>query len=174
MSGGKDDRKPPDRAAEATETSTGEPSRTSTIPPDRTWERDSNVVTRATPPEPDFVTAGGLIGHSDRISEDRAREILERRFTMAGAVLERDHPFREGPLLCTLDGYDPDRAIGYAYISDGDADVVSDLDAEAEAALTRLAQAGRAHVLVIHDGDVPTADVLERRIDAFFQSLPRK
>jgi hypothetical protein len=171
---GTDDKKPGDRAAEATETSTGQPSRTTTVPPERGWEREGNVVTPGTPSEPAFIAPGGLIGHNDRLTEDRAREILERRFTMAGALLQRDHPFRDGALLCTLDGYDPDRTIGYAYISDADADVVSDLDAEAEAALSRLAQSGRAHVLVVHDGDVPTAEVLERRIDAFFQALPRK
>lgn len=170
---GKDSKKPADRAAESTETSAGQPSRTATFPPTR-WEREGNVITSGTPAEPAFVAPGGLLRDDDRLTEARARAILERRFTTAGASLVRDFAFREGPLLCTLDGYDADRAIGYAFVSDADADVVSDLDAEAEASLARLAQDGRAHVLVIHDADIPTADVLEGRIDAFFQALPRR
>jgi hypothetical protein len=144
-----------------------------TYPP-KAWDREAEVVasTGGGPPEP-AAAAEASGGYDPRLSEARARELLGKRFAAAGAALERDYPFRHGDLLVTLDGYDPARTIGFAFVSHADADVVTDFDEATDEAFRQLAAAGVAHVLVVHDADVPTADALERRIDAFFQSLPR-
>jgi hypothetical protein len=108
-----------------------------------------------------------------RIDENRAREILDARFSAAGAALTHDYALAEGDLAITLDGFDPARRIGYAFISHADADVITDFDEAAELALQGLADRGRCRVLVIHDRDIPNEDAIERRIDAFFDALHR-
>jgi hypothetical protein len=146
-----------------------------TYPP-KTWDREAGVVSSAggTASEqaaPPLAPTSG--SYDPRLTEARAREILGKRFAAAGAALEPDYSFREGDLMVTLDGYDPDRRIGFAFVSHADADVVTDFDEATDEAFRQLAAAARAHVLVVHDWDVPTADVLERMIDAFFHHLPR-
>jgi hypothetical protein len=146
-----------------------------TDPPKPSPPVDTDVVT----PENSgpHVHGSAMLGEStprERIGEDRAREILDARFTSAGATLTHDYALAEGDLAVTLDGYDPGRKIGYAFVSHADADVVTDFDEAAEMALHDLADRDRAWVLVIHDRDIPNEDALERRIDAFFDSLYRK
>lgn len=160
-----------------------------TLPAGTTVE-DLGVPPRGTQPasneiEGDVATAetGGTHVHGStsldepspraRINENRAREILNARFSSAGAALTHDYPLAEGDLAITLDGFDPTRKIGYAFISHADADVITDFDEAAEPALQALAERGRCWVLVIHDVDIPNEDALERRIDAFFDALHR-
>ena len=102
------------------------------------------------------------------LSETRAREVLAARFAAAGASIAADYVFNEGEVLLTLDGYDDLRRIGYIYVSRSDADVITDVDDGTETALRALAANNTAWILLLQDDDVPTADVLERRIDAFF------
>ncbi len=113
----------------------------------------------------------------NRLSEARAREVLAARFAAAGASIETDYVFRQalsdGELLLTLDGYDDTRRIGYIYVSRNDADVVTDVDENTESSLRALAANNTAWVLLLQDDDVPNADVLEHRIDAFFAQLPK-
>ncbi len=157
-------------------TSTRVPPGRATYPPVH-WDKAESVISSASPE--DALQSSGEVGggmvatdHIDaRLSEERARTILDARFKAAGIVLQTDYAFREADLLVNLDGYDPAQRIGYAYISHGDADVVTDFDAAAELAFEQLAEAGTAFVLVVHDTDVPTPDALERRIDRFFIRL---
>lgn len=117
---------------------------------------------------------------SNRLSETRAREVLAARFASAGATIETDYAFHETvrgasqdiEVLLTLDGYDHVRRIGYIYVSRSDADVVTDVDDSTESSLRALAANKTAWILLLQDDDVPNADVLERRIDAFFAQLP--
>jgi len=157
---------------ESPETSATTIPRTVTFPP-AAWDRDASVITSASTPRPDATPPPETGSADPAIGEAEARRILDARFTAAGVALQADYPFHDGDLVVQLDGYDPVRRTGYAYLSHGDADVVTDFDAATEVAFQELAAAGRAFVLVIHDGDVPTGDALERRIDAFFSALPR-
>ncbi len=103
-----------------------------------------------------------------RLTSERAKQLLRARFAAAGVELEADYELHEGELAVTLEAFDPRRRIGFAYITDGVMEVRSELDT----ALAELARQHKAWVLVVHDADIPNADVLERRIDAFFQQLP--
>ncbi len=141
------------------------PPRTTTYPPDR-WQSDQAVFTSAEPVSARDATADG-----ERLTEAQARTILDARFRAAGAQLQADYPFREEDLMVTLDGFDPARRLGYAFLSHADADVVTDFDPAAEVAFDQLARDNRAFVLIVHDSDVPTPDALERRIDAFFDQM---
>ncbi len=108
-----------------------------------------------------------------RIPEAAAREVIGRRFTLYGARLHSDYFFREGDILCTLDGYDPELGVGYAYVSHADEDVITDLDSETELALHELSFQGRCFVLVIHDSNVMSMEQLVIYVDQFLHQLPR-
>lgn len=148
-----------------------------TFPPD-SWARDENVATSA-------AREGAAVSKKERASsvwdeldgerltEARAREVVGKRFAAAGVELEADVVFTQGTFAINLDGYDAKRRVGYAYVSHGDADVLTDVDEATELALGEFAANGVAWLLLMHDTDVPNEEVLERRIDAFFQSLPR-
>jgi hypothetical protein len=156
------------------DTSARIPVRSVTLPPSY-WDRENSVLTsatRTTPPEappPDQPIAGT----DPQLSEADARRILDARFTAAGVALQADYRFHDSDLLVVLDGYDPARRIGYTFVSHRDADVVTDFDSAAELAFQHLASEARAFVLVVHDVDVPSADALENRIDAFFEQVRR-
>jgi hypothetical protein len=154
-----------------------EMTRGGTFPP-VSWDEQSDVITSsssaprtapAAPPENGIVEQT----EDDRLSESAARTILDARFRAAGVDLATDQTFQHDDLAVVLDGYDPAKRVGYAYLSHADADVVTDFDEAAELAFQQLAADGVAHVLVLHDSDIPTADALERRIDAFFSALHR-
>lgn len=152
------------------------PKRRGTFPPE-VWDRDDSLVTSAERPgaaqgEPSY--GADTIAEADkRLSESRARQILNARFAAAGYALVADTTFQEGSFIVTLDGYDAARKVGYAYVSHSDADVVTDFDEASELAIEQLATDGKAWILLVHDSDVPSEDVLERRVDAFFKQLTR-
>lgn len=147
-----------------------------TFPP-VAWDRE-DIISSAAPSggeRADSPAPGGLHqpASEHHLGEDDARALLTTRFTTAGISLVADYPFQRDDLAVTLDGYDPERKIGFAYLSHADADVVTDFDEATELAFQELARDGVAQVLVVHDSDTPNADVLERRIDAFFAALQR-
>lgn len=145
--------------------------------PPSTWDRQNEVITSAQrehtkQPGENFAGEGIEAGNL-RLTEARAREILMTRFADAGIALESDYPFRHQDLLVTLDGYDPARRVGYAFLSHSDADVVTDFDEATEMAFQELAGQGVAWVLVLHDADVPASPDLEQRIAEFLSRLPK-
>lgn len=113
-----------------------------------------------------FVTLSG-----ERVAEALARELITRRMTQAGFKLEEDFAYSRGQLLVNLDGFDVERSVGFQYISHADADVVTDFDHRVEAQLRELSEKGAAHILVIHDHEATTADVVLERVEAFLARL---
>jgi hypothetical protein len=148
------------------------PSRTATYPPAR-WDKEDAVISSAMPRQEAYGDDAGAATSdgAKRIPESQARAILNARFHTAGAALEPDYAFRSRDLIVHLDGYDPARSLGYAYLSHGDADVVTDFDEATEMAFEQLAREGKAFVLIVHDVDVPSIDALESRIDGFFTQM---
>ena len=117
-------------------------------------------------------TTGRLSLGNMRISEASAREVINRRLTMYGARLQSDYAFHEGTVLCTLDAYDPELGVGYAYISHADEDIVTDIDSETELALHELMYQNCCYVMVIHDSNVRSIEQLVIYVDQFLQQIP--
>ena len=115
-----------------------------------------------------YVTLSG-----ERVAESLARELIARRMAKEGFNLQEDYAYSRGDLLVNLDGFDVERSVGFQYISHADADVVTDVDNAVEDQLQELAHKGVAYVLVIHDHDATTADVVVERVEAFLARLPR-
>ena len=120
----------------------------------------------------DSVT-GRVTVTGTRIGEGLAREILYRRFTSFGAVIQSEYLFRMGTVMCTLDGYDPGRKIGYAFVSHADADVVTDIDGDVELEIYELCRQGSVQILVVHDTAFESLDQLVIHVDKFLHGLPR-
>jgi hypothetical protein len=51
------------------------------------------------------------------VSEVEARFLLNRMFREAGLRIVNDHHFRKPNIEVTLDGYDPERGVGYEYVA---------------------------------------------------------
>jgi hypothetical protein len=145
-----------------------------TFPP-TAWDAQDALVTSAkTPTVPPVATANGVVTLSgDRLSETLAREILLKRFKLAGFAIQQDHQFYWGNTLVNLDGFDTTANVGYQYVSHADADVVTDHDTATEMALKQLAREGTVSVLVIHDVDAPSPGHLMDRIEEFLASIGR-
>ncbi len=127
----------------------------------------AHVATQAGTPQ----TAGSVSISGERVAEPLARELIVRRMSKAGIELQADYAFSHGDLLLRLDGFDPERGIGYQFVSHADADVVTDFDRAAEQRLAQLSAQGLVHVLVIHDHQAPdTVEVLQR-VELFLENL---
>jgi|GEM_PF-3358363 len=147
-----------------------------TFPP-TSWDRQNDVVTSAqrehVRQKSENYAGDGIEAGNMRLPEDIARSVITSRFEKQGIELEADYQFSHGDLLVTLDGYDPNRRVGYQYLSHSDADVVTDFDEATELAFEQLAGRAEAWVMVIHDADVPAVIALEERISKFLATLPR-
>jgi hypothetical protein len=141
---------------------------TAAFAPER-WDSESNLVSSAKLPTlPPSSSASGMVTLSgNRLSEDIARELINRRFARSGYSLQADYRFHHGDTLVTLDGFDPERQVGFQYISHADQDVVTDHDVSTTLALKELEAEGQTRVLIIHDGEAPTGDELIAIVDEF-------
>ena len=150
-----------------------------TVEPPRVQHQTSNTTDNLVSSAPARTVAGhakasGYVTLSgERVAESLARELIARRMTKEGFNLQADFAYSRGDLLVNLDGFDVERSVGFQYISHADADVVTDVDTAVEAQLQELAQQGLVHILVIHDHDATTADVVVEKVESFLSSLPR-
>jgi hypothetical protein len=108
------------------------------------------------------------------LDEATARAVLRAEFAAAGYTLREPYPFQQAGIMTTLDAYDEAARVGYTFISHHGDDVITDLDEADELGLAHLAEDGRAHIMVVHDRDVPDAATLTARAQAFLASLPRR
>ncbi|MCG8425698.1 MAG: hypothetical protein MJE77_48075 [Proteobacteria bacterium] len=111
---------------------------------------------------------------AERLSPDRARQILGARFSNAGVALDPAVAITVGDTDLVLDGYNTKRRIGYRYIAadrENNEEHAESVHELAES-IARMAYTQQEYILLVFEGDVPTVDALERRIDGFFASLP--
>jgi hypothetical protein len=99
---------------------------------------------------------------SQYLSARQLRELLTARFAMAGYTLEADHPLSLAGSVLTVDAYDPRRRAGF---------LVRDATSANPPSEPPALRAPELGLLVVHPSDIPSIDVLERRLDAFFAAL---
>ena len=150
-----------------------------TYPPDR-WA--PSAVSKTRPPTGNVSVDADLRSLQGRSAtprpvpptEQEAREFLTHRFLAAGYGCVADYNLSSPSMLVRLDAFEPNRKVGFHYLSHSDSDVVSDFGSEEQRELERLDESGRAHVLVIHDTDIATEIELEQRVDEFLARLHRR
>src|SRR5687768_18572272 len=100
-----------------------------------------------------------------RPMEERAAcALLRARFEAAGFHIHENQIFDEHGIRFELDGFDPERRVGYEYLTadSGDGwDVGDDVIAELE---TRK-QHGALFILIVDEREAPDADTLGQRAD---------
>lgn len=140
-------------------------------PPER-WGKERDLISSASAPTSQRTNAiaGTVTLNSDRMPENLAREVISRRFAQYDYELIEDFAFAYKDTVVLLDGFDPERRVGYQYISHADQDVVTDHDVATTETLKGLAADGLARVLVIHDGEVITGDALIALVDQFLST----
>jgi hypothetical protein len=102
------------------------------------------------------------------ISESEGVSTLKRCFEAAGLTIVLHHPLRVGGRTIHLDGYDPQRKIGFEYMTSeaGDrAELNPDVVAELEAHM-RL---GDYYLLLIDEREVDSVQALERAAEHFLR-----
>ena len=112
-----------------------------------------------TPPSPHQADAAAPEGPS--ASEVAARSLLNRLFRDAGLRIVNDRIFAKGQVEVTLDGYDPERGIGYEYIASEERG--TDLSRQEELELK-----GESGILVLSDG---TLEQVEKRALDFLAAI---
>ena len=106
------------------------------------------------------------------MEERKACAVLKARFERAGFHIEENRAFDEDGVQFEIDGFDPERRVGYEYITEEAGDGW-DVDGVVIAALDAKRKAGDLHVLVVDERDAPDDASLSEAIDVFLDGLPK-
>jgi len=106
------------------------------------------------------------------MEERKACSLLKARFEQAGFHIEENRAFDEAGVQFEIDGFDPERRVGYEYITEEAGDGW-DVDGAVVAALDAKRKAGDLHVLVVDERDAPDDASLSEAIDEFLEGLPK-
>ena len=106
------------------------------------------------------------------MQESAACAVLKARFEAAGFKIAENQMFDEDGIRFEVDGFDPDRRVGYEYIT-SEAGDGWDVDDTVIAALADRKQRGELFILVVEEADAPDEPALVKRADAFLAELPK-
>jgi hypothetical protein len=106
------------------------------------------------------------------MQETAACAVLKARFEAAGFHIVENQMFEEEGIRFEMDGFDPDRRVGYEYVTEEAGDGW-DVDEAVIAALAKRKAKGELFVLVIGEADAPDAKALAAKADAFLAELPK-
>ena len=107
------------------------------------------------------------------MEERKACALLKERFEAAGLAIEENRAFDEGGVRFEIDGYDPEKRVGYEYLTEEAGDSW-DVDGDVKAALAARRAKGELYVLVIDEAEAPDADALGEMVDEFLGELKAK
>ncbi len=102
------------------------------------------------------------------ISELEGAATLKRCFEAAGLTIVEHHPLRVGGRTIHLDGFDPERRIGFEYLTSeaGDrAELTADVVLELEAHM----RVGDYYLLLVDEREVDSVAALERAAEHFLR-----
>ena len=96
--------------------------------------------------------------------------MLKRRFTAAGLAIQEHYDLREGAVTFHVDGFDPQRRIGYEYITTAAGDR-EEITPELVAALEERMGRGELFILLVDEAESPGEETLIRAADHFLMVL---
>ena len=104
------------------------------------------------------------------VDERAGRAVLKRVFEQAGIRILEEYPLMLGSYKLLLDGYDPERRIGYEYVTTAGGDrealheaVIGELD--------RLNETGLMHLFLVDEQFIPDEETLAQTAADFLQDL---
>jgi len=104
------------------------------------------------------------------MDERQGSDVLTACFTEAGLSIQRDYRFREGGVNVVLDGFDPERRIGFEFITTEVGDRSEFTAAVVEELETRMC-AEELFLFLIDERDVRGPEVLEGAARGFLALL---
>jgi uncharacterized protein YndB with AHSA1/START domain len=104
------------------------------------------------------------------MDERGACSVLKRSFEARGLAIEENRPFDEDGVAFEIDGFDPERRIGYEYVTEEAGDSW-DVDERVVAALDERRRKGELFVLILHETDAPDEAAIEARATAFLDEV---
>ena len=105
------------------------------------------------------------------MQESDACAVLKARFEEAGFNIVEHRMFDEEGIRFEMDGFDPDRRVGYEYVT-AEAGDGWDVDAGVIAALAERRERGELFVLVVDEADARDEATLREKADAFLAEVP--
>ncbi len=107
------------------------------------------------------------------LDEQRGSALLKQHFQNAGYQIAENYPFEVAGRMIRLDGYDPQRRVGYEFLTSAAGDR-AELSAEVIAALEDLAESGQAFVLLVDEVDAPDEADLALAAERFLAEVARR
>jgi hypothetical protein len=104
------------------------------------------------------------------MQEAKACALLKQRFEAAGFRIQENRTFDEGGIRFEIDGIDPERRVGYEYVS-SEAGDGWDVDGDVIAALEARREKGELYILVVDEAEATEEAVLGEKIDDFLDEL---
>ena len=104
------------------------------------------------------------------MDERSACALLKQRFQAAGFTIEDNRTFDEDGIRFEIDGFDPDRRVGYEYLTEEAGDSW-DVDEAVIAALEERRKRGDLHILIIDETHAPDPASLATAADTFLAEL---
>jgi hypothetical protein len=102
------------------------------------------------------------------VTEFEGRAVLKQVFVRAGLTVLEDFPLLLGNYQLLLDGYDPERRIGYEYITTANGDREALHEAAVEE-LDRLNGCGLLKIFLIDEQFIPDEATLREAAESFLQ-----
>lgn len=104
------------------------------------------------------------------LSEKDGTDLLRRCFEDAGLRVEVDHSMTVRGKVIRLDGFDPERNIGFEYLTH-EANDREEISSEVVEALEEKMHAGELFVLLVDEAEVDSAATLEHAAQHFLGVL---
>ena len=105
------------------------------------------------------------------MQEAAACAVLKAAFEAAGFQIAENRMFDEDGIRFEMDGFDPERRVGYEYVT-AEAGDGWDVDGDVIAKLAERRERGELFVLVVDEADAPDEDTLRDRVESFLAEVP--
>jgi len=105
-----------------------------------------------------------------KLSESEGVRLLREEFAKAGLAIREGHPFEAAGRVLSLDGYDPERRVGFEFVTAEAGDRAA-FGADVVAALDRKVEAGEAYLLLVDEWDVEEPEELRFAARRFLDEL---
>lgn len=105
-----------------------------------------------------------------KLTESEGAGLLLEEFVRAGLAIRPGHPLQVGGTVVLLDGYDPERRVGFEFITAEAGDRKS-YTKEVLAALEEKVSRGEAFLLLVDEWEVDDAEELRIAARRFLETL---
>lgn len=104
------------------------------------------------------------------LDEHQGRAVLKEVFEQHGLTITEEFTFDVAGFRVVLDGYDPERRVGYEYVTTADGDR-EELHDEVVRELDRLNETGLLKLFMIDERFIADAEVLRQAASAFLEEM---